>query len=364
VCSAVLRFTASPGEAKPVPQRPDFGDSTELIDVSRTTGSYSMRRGRPPGSVDQAAITQVPIAPSPMSAMATNATGDVRTITNGSFPPPAAYASPPAPNGGGDARLLKTIVVAALVVIVVAFAAVVAIVAVVVRPAGGPLIPPAATSIERASAAPAPPSTASSAPASAPSPPATPVGQGQVDEGGGARGDDAFADTDAADYDEDEEEPRGKRGGKRRDGGQRDGGQKARRLGGDWMPARTGAEVVRAPTGGTIEAINAAAAAGSALFVLKSESGDEIAIPRPAGGAVSVVVSPNAKVRGGQVIARVEERRARAELPASLQGKVRKGMTVEIKSGKQISRSTVDAVVGATVFVDADGADVDMIRVP
>lgn len=126
-----------------------------------------------------------------------------------------------------------------------------------------------------------------------------------------------------------------------------------------WLPVRTGPEVARAPADGRIVSIAARAEAGHPFLAIEGQP----PIPAPASGDVAATVKAGDTVRRGQVVGRIAETRARAELPASLRKRARAGVGVELRLTDGSTRNAaIAAVVGSTVFVETGGASVQSLR--
>lgn len=126
-----------------------------------------------------------------------------------------------------------------------------------------------------------------------------------------------------------------------------------------WVPLRTGPEVARAPADGKIVSIARRAEAGQPFLAIEGQP----PIAAPASGDVAATVKAGDTVRRGQVVGRIAETRARAELPASLRKRARAGVAVELRLTDGSTRSaSIVAVVGSTVFVETGGASVQSLR--
>jgi biotin carboxyl carrier protein len=113
-----------------------------------------------------------------------------------------------------------------------------------------------------------------------------------------------------------------------------------------WVPLRTGPEVARAPADGKIVSIARRAEAGQPFLAIEGQP----PIAAPASGDVAATVKAGDTVRRGQVVGRIAETRARAELPASLRKRARAGVAVELRLADGSTRSAaIAAVVGSTV---------------
>jgi predicted component of type VI protein secretion system len=130
----------------------------------------------------------------------------------------------------------------------------------------------------------------------------------------------------------------------------------------EWLPARAGAELVRAPAAGAVTEVVATGevALGAPLLVVDGKP-----LKAPASGAVSGVPKVGDNVRKGQIVARIAEPRVRADVPAAFLKRAKKGAKVELQlDGGGTKTTTIVDVSGATVFVDGGGATVNAVRFP
>lgn len=130
----------------------------------------------------------------------------------------------------------------------------------------------------------------------------------------------------------------------------------------EWLTVRSGPEIVRAAAAGAITSVTTSAEAvlGDPIVTI-----DGKAIDAPASGAITGLAKVGDNVRKGQIVARIAESRARADVPAAFAKRAKKGAKVELQlEGGSTKSATIDAVSAGTIFVDAGGAAVKSIRFP
>lgn len=310
LCSAVFRFTYQNVAAQALP--PEFEDNTDEVEEA------------PPHAVTSPGIRLPGTAPTPA-----------------------------APERG--TRMLAVVAALASVTAIVGVGVVVAVVlsrpppVVVVQGGEGGGATPGPRANPPADAGPpvqSPPTVAKPPPTATPD--AGSVAALVLDAGESAEPSDAPGSADAGSA-----EPAG-------EGPKKGGGRKAvSPAAGGWLAARTGAEVARAPEGGKVVSIAARAEAGQPFLAIEGQP----PIAAPASGDVAAVVKPGDTVRRGQVIARIAETRARAELPSAARKRTRPGAAVELRLSDGTTRNgVVAAVVGSTVFVETGGLSVEALR--
>lgn len=304
LCSAVFRFTFQEVVAQPLP--PEFEDNTDEVEEA------------PPHAVTSPGL-RVP----------------------GGVPAPA----PAAPAAERGTRMLALVAALGSITAIVGVGVVVAVVLnrpppVVVVQGGNdkPTSPIDAGPAPSVPVAATPPKDAGEV---RPDPPAADAGS-EASEGEGE------GEAVVSGEGEDEKGPR--KGGGRKGGGA---------VSASWVPVRSGPEVARAPAEGKVVSIAARAEAGQPFLAIEGQP----PIPAPASGEVAAAVKPGDTVRRGQVVGRIAETRARAELPAAQRKRARPGASVELRRADGSTRNgTVSAVVGSTVFVETGNESVEALR--